>query len=182
MNQSVMTESIINRAMGVLQLNDATYEEIEHDTSATTQAAIIVIVAGIAAGIGAITDEWYAIFVSPIAALISWVVGAYFIYLVGTRVIPSGMTEADLGQVLRLLGFAAVTGIANVLGFIPVLGAIVALVAGIWGIVITVKAIMHALEMSVLRAIATAILAFIVQVLVLAIIGGILGVGLLAFA
>jgi hypothetical protein len=177
-----MTQSIIERSMGVIQLDDATYESIEHDQSATTQAAVIVVAAGLAAGIAtSISDEWWAFIVSPIAAVISWIVGAYFIYLVGTKVIPSGMTEADLGQVLRLLGFASVAGIANILGFIPVIGAIVAIVAGIWGIVITVKAIMHALEMSVLRAIATAILAAIVQAIILAIIGGILGVGLLTF-
>lgn len=166
--------------MGVLQLDDATYESIEHDQSATTQAAIVVIAAGIATGIGAITDEWYSIFVSPVASLIGWVVGAYFVYLVGTKVIPSAATEADLGQVLRLMGFAAVTGIANIVGFIPVVGWIVALVAGIWGLVVTVKAIMHALEMSVGRAIATAILAWIVQGIILLIIGGIFGVGLWA--
>lgn len=178
-----MTQSIIERSMGVIQLDDATYESIEHDQSATTQAAVIVVAAGLAAGIAtAIDDEWWAFFVSPVASVIGWIVGAYFIYLVGTKVIPSGTTEADLGQVLRLLGFASVTGIANILGFIPVIGAIVAIVAGIWGIVITVKAIMHALEMSVLRAVATAILAAIVQAIVLGIIGAILGVSFLAFA
>ena len=177
-----MAQSIIDRSIGMVSLNDSTYEEIEHDQSATTQAAIVVIVAGIATGIGAIGDEWYSILVSPVAQLVAWVVGAFFIYFVGTRVIPSGHTDADLGQVLRLLGFATVTGIANILGFIPVVGALIALVAGILGIVITVKAIMHALEMSVLRAIATAILAAIVQGIILLIIGGIFGLSLLAFS
>ena len=99
------------------------------------------------------------------------------IFFVGTRLIPSGQTEADLGQVLRLLGFATVPGIANILGFIPVLGAIIALVAAIWGIVLTVKAIMHAMEMSVGRAIATAILAWIAIIIVAAIFGAIFGIG-----
>ena len=166
--------------MGVLQLDDATYETIEHDSNATTQAAIIVLLAGLAAGIGAIGDEWYAIFVNPIAQLIGWVVGSAVIYFVGTRIIPSRQTEADMGQVLRLLGYASVAGIANVLGFIPVLGTIIALVAGIWGIVMTVKGIMHALEMSVGRAIATAILAWVAIAIVSAIFVGIFGVGLWA--
>ena len=68
------------------------------------------------------------------------------------------------------------------LGFIPVIGAIVGLIAAIWGIVCAIKAIKHALEMSTGRAIATGILAAIVAGLVLAIIGGIFGVTLLAFA
>src|SRR3954469_22607140 len=119
-----MQQSIIERAMGVLTLKDPVYEEIEHDQSATTQAAIIVLITGLAAGIGAIDDKWYSILVSPVSALIAWAVGAYFIYIVGTRIIPSGTTEADLGQVLRLMGFATIPGILNVLGFVPVLGAL----------------------------------------------------------
>jgi hypothetical protein len=181
MNRSVMTQSIVERAMGILQLDDATYESIEHDTSATTQAAIIVVLAGIAGGIGAVRDSGWSLIASPIGALIGWAVASFFIFFVGTRLIPSGQTEADLGQVLRLYGFASVPSIANVLGFIPVIGAIVGLIAAIWGIVCAVKAIKHALEMSTGRAIATGILAAIVAGLVLAIIGGIFGVTLLAF-
>jgi hypothetical protein len=177
-----MTQSIVERAMGILQLDDATYESIEHDTSATTQAAIIVAVAGLAGGIGAIRDSGWSLIASPIGALIGWAVASFFIFFVGTRLIPSGQTEADLGQVLRLYGYASVPSIANVLGFIPVIGAIVGLIAAIWGIVCAVKAIKHALEMSTGRAIATGILAAIVAGLVLAIIGAIFGVTLLAFA
>jgi hypothetical protein len=177
-NQSVTGQPIIDRALGVLQLNDATYEEIEHDSNATVQAAIIVIVAGLAAGIGAIGDEWYSIIVNPIAQIIGWIVGSVVIMFVGTRIIPSGQTQADLGQVLRLLGFASVAGIANVLGFIPVVGGIIAFIAGIWGLVMTIKGIMHALEMSIGRAIATALLAWVAIIIVGAIFVAIFGVGL----
>ena len=106
--------------MGVLQLDDATYESIEHDTNATTQAAIVVAVAGLAGGIGAIRDSGWGLIASPIGALIGWAVASFFIYFVGTRVDPVRPDEADLGQVLRLYGYASVPGIANVLGFIPV--------------------------------------------------------------
>jgi hypothetical protein len=181
-SQSVMSsmnyQPIVDRAIGVLTLKDPVYEEIEHDQNATTQAAIVVVVAGLAAGIGSINDHWYSILVSPVGALIAWAVGSYFIYMVGTRLLPSATTEADLGQVLRLIGFAAVPNVLNVLGFVPVLGWILGVIAAILGIIITVKAVMHALEMSVGRAIVTAIVAGIVEGIVLLIIGAIFGVGL----
>ena len=180
MNQSVLTQSIIERSIGIVQLDDATYESIEHDASATTQAAIVVAIVGLAGGIGALDDSAWGLIASPIGALVGWAVASFFIYFVGTRLIPSGQTEADLGQVLRLYGYASVPGIANVLGFIPVVGWILAVIAGIWGIVCAVKAIKHALEMSTGRAIVTGILAAIVAAIVLAIIGGIFGVGLWA--
>jgi hypothetical protein len=171
-------QPIIDRALGILQLKDSTYEEIEHDSNATVQAAIIVVIAGLAAGIGAIDDEWYSIIVGPIAQIVGWIVGSAVILFVGTRIIPSGQTQADLGQVLRLIGFASVAGIANIVGFIPVVGAIVGIIVFVWGIVMTIKGIMHALEMSVGRAIATALLAWIAIGIVFAIFAAIFGVGL----
>lgn len=44
---------MINRIMGVLKLDVPTFEEIEHDEGATSQAAIIVLIVAIIAAIGA---------------------------------------------------------------------------------------------------------------------------------
>jgi hypothetical protein len=48
---------MLERLMGVFMLNANTFEEIEHDQTATSQAAIIVaavaILSGIGSGIGA---------------------------------------------------------------------------------------------------------------------------------
>jgi len=179
--QAIDGNSLLERIKGIVTLKDPTYEEIEHDQSAMTQAAVVVVAAGLATGIGTIDDRWYAIIVQPVATILAWLIGAFFIYFVGTRLIPSAQTEADYGQVLRLTGFAMITGVANLINFIPVLGPLVAFVAAILGIVIIVKAIMHALEMSVLRAIATGICAGIVEAIVIGIIGAIFGLSYMAF-
>ena len=176
MSQAINSQQLIDRLVGIVTLNDPVYEDVEHDQSATTQAAIVVAAAGILAGIGQIGDAWYSPIVVPVASLIAWVVAAYFIYFVGTRWLASATTEADLGQVLRLTGFASVTGAAGILGFIPVLGALIGLAAAILGIVIYVKAIMHALEMSTGRAIVTAIVAAILQGIVIFLIALIFGI------
>ena len=176
MNQSVFSQTLVERAMGILQLDDATYESIEHDSNATTQAAAIVVVVGIASGIGAIRDSAANILLGPIGQVISWLIVSALIYFVGTKMIPSGSTEADLGQVLRLVGFAMVPQVANIFGFIPYLGALIAFVASIWGLVCLIKAIKHALEMSTGRAIATGIIASLIALIPLAI----LGIGLFA--
>lgn len=176
-----MSQSIIDRCIGVLKLDHPTYEDIEHDQSALTQAAVVVAVAGLAAGIGSIDDGVLSIIVVPIASIVGWVVASALIYFVGTRLIPSPSTEADIGQVLRLWGFASVPGVASIIAFVPLLGPLVGFVAAIWGIVIGVYAIMHALEMSGLRAIATAILASLAAAIVIMFFGLIFGVGSLAF-
>ena len=171
MNQSALSQTIVERAMGVLQLDDATYESIEHDANATTQAAIVVVVVGLATGIGGIRDSVANILLGPIGQIISWAIVSALVYFVGTKMIPSGSTEADLGQVLRLMGYASVPAAANILGFIPYLGALIGFVAAIWGLVCTIKAIKHALEMSTGRAIATGIIASLLAAIPLALIG-----------
>lgn len=175
MNQSLSVNQLVQRSLGIAQLNDATYEEIEHDTTALPQAVLVVLAAGLAGGIGAVGESAWGIIAGPIAGIIGWAIASFFVYVVGTRLLPSSQTQADLGQVLRLYGYAAVPGVANVLGFIPIIGAIVALAAGIWGIVCAVKAIMHALEMTVARAIVTAIVASILAAIVIGVIALVFG-------
>ena len=173
---SVVGTSFVDRMIGAARLNRPTYEEVEHDTSATTQAAIIVVVAAVLTGIGALGEGWVGLIGAVIGAILGWVVASAFIYLVGTRLIPSSTVEADLGQVLRTQGFADVPAFLLVLGFIPVLGAIVSLVVFIWTIVTRIIGIQSALEASVGRAIGIAIIAFILDVIVLGIVYAIFGI------
>ena len=177
-----MTQSIIERAMGVVQLDDATYESIEHDTSATVQAAVIVAIVGLATGIGAMADEWYAFIVAPISALVGWVVASAALFFVGTRLTASAATEADLGQMLRLYGYALVPGILNIFGLLGWFGDLVALLAGIFTLVLIVKAIMHAMEMTALRAVGTGLAALLGWIIVMLVLGLIFSVALLPFA
>src|SRR3712207_2798099 len=98
MNASLSGGTIVDRAIGFLRLDSPTYEDVERDTNATTQAAIVVLVAGIAAGIGGLDDGAASIIAGPLGALIGWVISSAFVFFVGTRLIPSGQTQADLGQ------------------------------------------------------------------------------------
>ena len=173
-------QSFSERMIGAARIDRPTYEEVEHDTSATSQAALIVVVAAIAGAIGGAGHGWNGVVAGLLGALLGWVVSSAFIYLVGAKLIPSPQTEADLGQVLRTQGFAAVPTFLLIFGGIPVLGGIVALVAGIWYIITRIVGIQSALEASAVRAIGIAILAVILQWIVLGILGVIFGVGLFA--
>jgi uncharacterized membrane protein YqaE (UPF0057 family) len=167
---------LIDRMMGAARLDVATYEEVEHDTNATMQAAIVVVLAAVAAGIGALGDGATGLIGGIIGGIVGWIVYAAATYLVGTKLLAAAQTEADLGQLLRTIGFARTPGILNVFGFIPVLGWIAGLVAAIWVIVTTVIAIRQALEMTTWRAIATAIIALILDAIVVGIVYAIFGI------
>lgn len=176
----VGAQSFTDRMIGAARIDRPTYEEVEHDTGATTQAAMIVVVAAIAGAIGGAGHGWSGVAAGLLGALLGWVISSAFIYLVGAKFIPSPQTEADLGQVLRTQGFAAVPTFLLIFGGIPVLGGMVALIVGVWYIITRIVGIQSALEASAGRAIVIAIIAVILQTIVISILSLIFGVGLFA--
>jgi hypothetical protein len=174
--QGVGSQQIVNRMIGAAKLDVATYEEVERDQSATTQAFIVVVLAAIAGGIGSLGDNGFAGFIGGILiAIVGWAAFSYIVFFVGTRFLATTQTEADAGQLLRTIGFASSILIVSVVGFIPILGPIVSFVAFIWFIVAAVVAVRQALEMSTGRAILTSVIAGIGYIIVAAIIGAIFG-------
>ena len=163
--------SIVGRMIRAARLEEAVYEEVEHDQSATRQAAIVVVGTSIAAGIGA----GFAVGISgliliTIFGLISWAVYAWITYFIGTRLLAGPETSANWGELARTLGFANSPRALLVLGVVPALAGVVGLVVGLWVLWATVVALRAALDFSTARAIGTAILGMIVQVLILSIV------------
>jgi Zn-dependent protease len=139
--------SLTERMVGAAKLDAATYEEVEADTTATSQAMLVVVLANIAAGFGAFRELGFGgLLVTTLVALISWYVWAFVTYFVGTRFLPGPRTQADLGQLLRPLGFSAAPGLIRVLGIIPGLTAVVTFIAAVWMLVAMVVAVRQGLD------------------------------------
>lgn len=176
--QSAATGSMVERMVGAARLDAHTYEEVERDTGATGQAALVVVLAAIAAGIGAIGQDGGIGFIAGIIyGLIGWAVFAGFVYFIGTRLLAGAATSATWGELLRTLGFARTVSLLAVFGFIPLLGWVAVLVAFFWYLAAAAVAIRQALEISTGRAIAVGVVALILQLIVTAIIAAIFGVG-----
>lgn len=163
---------LIERVLGVLKLDVNTYEAIEADESATTQAALVVAIVAVVGGLvgGAISAAFDGSFIGTfistlISAFIGWFVWSIVTYFVGTMLFGG---KADLGQMLRVLGFAQAPGI---LAAIPICGAFV---GWIWTLVCTFIAIRQGLDLDNTKAALTAVVAFIAVFVVSLIIGGIL--------
>ena len=160
-----MDRSLPNRMIRAARLDSQLYEEVENDTSATSQAAIVVTIAALAAGIAALFRDGIATaIVGVIGALIGWVLWAAITYFVGKTFFATAETQVDLGEMLRALGFSYSPGIFAIVGSIPVLGGIVALVIAIWQLIASVIAVRQALDFSTGRAIGTVIVGWIVQI------------------
>ncbi len=130
--------------IGAASLDPRVYEEIEADHSATIQALAVVALATVAAGVGRGTGGFGITHV--VQALLMWVVWAGLSYAVGAYLIPEPQTNANLGQMLRTIGFAASPGILRFFRFIPFLGPVISFIVGIWIVVAMVVAIRQALD------------------------------------
>ncbi|MCH7963723.1 MAG: YIP1 family protein [Bacteroidetes bacterium] len=169
--------SFLNRMLRAAKLDVNLYEEVEADTGAMRQAMGVVVLSSIAAGIGSIaTGGLDGILMGTIAALIGWYVWAFLTYYIGTKFLPEPQTRADLGELLRTIGFSSSPGLIRVLGIIPGLGGVVFLVASIWMLVAMVIAVRQALDYeSTLRAVGVCVIGWIIQTLIFALLFFILG-------
>jgi len=163
---------LVQRVIGVLKLDVNTYNEIESDENAMSEAAIVVAIVAIVGGLigGGITAAMGGSFLGAflqqlLSAFIGWVVWAAATYFVGTSLFGG---QATLSKMMRVLGYAQAPGI---LGVIPVCGAFV---GWLWTLACTFIAIREGLELDSGKAILTAIVAFIAVVVVSFIIGAIL--------
>ncbi len=174
---------LVQRVIGVLKLDVNTYEEIEADESATSQAAMVVAIVAIIGGLvsGGFAalgggDFLPSFLQQLIGAFVGWFIWAGVTYFVGTSLFGG---KSDMGQMLRVLGFAQAPGI---LAIIPVCGAFV---GWIWSLVCAFIAIRQGLDLDNGKAAMTAGVAFIAVIIasfvitaILAAIGLTVGAGL----
>jgi hypothetical protein len=150
-------------------LDIATYEEVEHDDNLTTQAAMVVLIAAVARGIGGFNQGENGIIVGVVAALFSWLVWAGITYLIGDKLLKG---TATWGELLRTLGYAQAPAVLLIFGFVPVLGNVLGAVVGIWLLVTGIVAIRQALDFDTGKAVLTAFLGWLVAVAIPAMVIG----------
>jgi hypothetical protein len=161
--------SFQDRIIRAAKLDVHLYEEVEADKGAMGQAMVVVILSSIAGGIGTPAGLGIGgILIGTIAALVAWYIWAFLTYLIGTKLLPEPQTKADVGELLRTIGFSSSPGFIRVLGIIPFLRGIVFLVAGVWMLVAMIIAVRQALDyQSTLRAVGVCMIGWIAQAAVL---------------
>jgi len=167
------TRSIVDRMKGAALLDVPTYEEVEADTTATGQAAVVVGIVAVCSAIGAIGRGGAGIIGALIGAFVGWLLWAGITYLIGDKVLKG---TATWGELLRTLGFAQAPGVFLILGIVPVLGRLVPFVVWIWTLVTGIIAIRQALDFSTGKAVATALLSGLAMLILGLLLSG-LGVG-----
>lgn len=173
----IVTQRVIRAA----KLDSQLYQEVEGDPAALGQALWVVILSGLAAGFGTIgmVGGYGEILLGTLSALVGWFVWAFLTYWIGTRLLPEPQTHADLGQLLRTIGFSSSPGLIRILGILPGFTGIVFLVAAIWMLVAMVVAVKEALDyQSTWRAVGVCLIGWVIQVIALALLVRLAMVGL----
>jgi hypothetical protein len=143
------------RIIGVFKLSAATFEEIENNASLTLPAAIIVVLVSLVSGLGNglfngfIHKTFLGGFLgSMISVLLGWLLWSGVTWFVGTRLFKG---SADLGQMLRVIGFAY---LPMLLSIIPCLGGFIGI---IWTIAAGFIAIRQGLDIDDMKAFFTVV-------------------------
>ncbi len=161
--------NFISRIIRAAKLEAHLYEEVEADKNAMRQAMLVVVLSGVAAGLGNVAKGGLpGILLGTVAALIGWYIWAFLIYLIGTKLLPEPNTRSDIGELLRTIGFSSSPGLIRVVGVIPGLeGGVFFMVAAVWMLVAMVIAVRQALDYTgTMRAVAVCIIGWIIQILI----------------
>jgi hypothetical protein len=179
MSQSAMSTSLAGRMLRAARCDVSLYNEVEADTTATSQALTVVALTAFANGVGyafgAMLGGRPERFIGGLIGgilieLIGWAVWSFIMYFVGTRFFQG---TATYGELLRTLGFAYSPGVLLLFRFFPVLGGLLAFVVWIWRIITGFIAVREALDIESGKAVATIVLGFVGYLVVLAIVGAI---------
>lgn len=158
---------MLNRIIGVFKLDVNTYEEIEHNTSLTLPAAIIVAVVALISGIGngffnLIAHKGYigGFFSSLLSVFIGWILWSAVTWFVGTRFFGG---QADITEMLRVIGFAYSP---MVLGIIPCIGGVI---GTIWTLVAGFIAVRQGLDLDNTKTLFTVGIGAVVYIILMVI-------------
>jgi hypothetical protein len=179
----------LDRIMGVITLKAPIYRQIADDQTATSQAAIIVVIAMLVRGffsglfkasadgtfgvsvVGAIVGA----IVILILGLVGWWVAAWVLQFV------AGMFggKTNTGEMLRVTGYVQVFSLVAVLNILALISPALLCIVGLIGLIVLVLSIIgyvigvrEAAEFSTTNAIITAIIAAVVNFIIVGVIGG----------
>ena len=160
--------SFIQRVFRAIKIDPELYEEVENDKSATIQAASVVVLSSLAAGVGAIHLGVSNFILGPVISLASWYFWAFLIFIVGTKLFPDKQTKSDHGELLRTIGFSSAPGLIRVLGFTPELMTVTFIGSSFWMLACMGVAVRQALDYkSLWKAFGVVVLCWFIQAFLL---------------
>lgn len=152
------------------KLDPAFYEMVEADPRYTREAFLVVLVVAVCSSLGMAIeyrDHVFAqIFTSIVVVFCLWVAWAGITLWVGTNITETSETRSDMGEMLRVLGYAFSPQILSVFYFVPGLGSPLVFIGFFWSLLAGVVAIRQALDFNTTRALITGFIGWVVMIAV----------------
>lgn len=144
--KNAFAESVVRAA----KLDARFYDEVESDRGAVKEGLALVILSGIAGGVGTWipSSGFTGLLWGILAAILGWIVWAFTTYFIAAKVVAGPMSYSNTGELLRGMAFASAPGIIRILGVFPPLRAIVFFLALVWMLAAMVIAARQALNYS----------------------------------
>jgi len=188
---------MLNRIMGVITLKAPTYREIAEDQAATTQAAIIVVIATLIQGFfqglvkvgqqGAVSvhvgNAIIGAILGVILGLIAWLFTSWVLAFVAGAL--GGKTNT--GEMMRVTGYVQVFSLVSVLSVLVLITPLLGCLTGLVGLIVAILSLIgyligvrEAAEFTTGKAFVTAIVAAIVNFIIIVVIGGAIAAAVVA--
>ena len=109
-------------------------------------AGIIMILDGIAGAVAANTIVKTAVAMSGLTAIITWLVWAVFIFVIGVKLFPDKQTKVSFKKVLTAVGFAHAPGLLRFFAVTPELMIPIIFLTQFWifaGLIISTKHVLN---------------------------------------
>ncbi len=156
-------QPLVQRLLPALCLRSTLYAEVSADARASGQALLVVLLSGVANGLGLARQVGVAgISIGVCAGVLGWFLWTLVVYGVAMILVR----RRPARSLLRALGFATVPGVFLAAGSVPVIGAAVRLVVVIWLVAATAVGVQAVYEISRRRAVVIAVAAFVVYLVI----------------
>ena len=166
--KGVCNMNYFQRLKKAIFLDVAFYEEVEKDKKFNDQAMMTVVLVSVVQGFMIAGFAPIALVQGILGSLIRFLIWAFFISFVGTRILPEPETESNTGELIRTLGFAYAPGLLVVFKIFPIISSFIDPVVTILQLAAMTIAVRQALDFnSTVRAVGVCIVAFILMIVAL---------------
>ena len=142
-----MFGEFLNIVFKSIKLDKSLYTDSKNFGEASIYfAGIIMILDGIAGAIAANNIIKTAIAMSGITAIITWLIWAIFIYVIGVKLFPDKQTKVSFKRVLTAVGFAHAPGLIRFFAVTPDLMIPIIFLTQFWifaGLIISTKHVLN---------------------------------------
>ena len=156
------------RLQKAIMLDVSFYEEVENDKKFTDQAMMTVVLVSIVQGLMIAGFAPIALVQGILGCLLRFIIWAFFIAFVGTRILPEPETKSNTGELIRTLGFAYAPGLLVIFKVLPFISSFVDPIVVILQLAAMTIAVRQALDFnSTVRAVGVCIVAFLLMIVAL---------------